>query len=68
MQNFTFLNKILLFSSNSTVSSVETLQILRALAGLFPLRFIWLDDHKLGIFGTDILGVISYIVELLSRE
>ena len=46
---YTFLNKILLFSSNSTVSSVEILQMLRSIE--FPLRFIRLDDHKLGIFG-----------------
>ena len=26
----------------------------------FSLRSIPLDDDKLGIFGTDILGVISY--------
>ena len=45
---FTFLNKILLFSSNSTVSSVEILQMLRAIESL--LRFIRLDDHKSGIF------------------
>ena len=58
---FTFFNKIILFSSNSAVSSVEILQMLRSIE--FPLRFIpgftRLDDHKLGIFGIDILGVIS---------
>ena len=43
------LNKIILFCSNSTVSSVEILQMLRSIE--FPLRFIRLDDHKLGIFG-----------------
>ena len=35
---FTFLNKIILFFSNSTVSSVELLQMLRSIE--FPLRFI----------------------------
>ena len=49
MQSFTFLNKILLFSSNSTVSSVEILQMLRSIE--FLLLFIRLDDHKLGIIG-----------------
>ena len=43
---FSFLNKLLLFSSNSTVSSVEILQMSRSIE--FPLRFIRLDDHKLG--------------------
>ena len=33
----------------------------------FPLRFIRLDDHKLGIFGTDILGVISCCFMSLMR-
>ena len=37
---FTFLNKIILFSSNSTVSNVETLQILRSIA-LSQVRYIW---------------------------
>ena len=46
---FTFLNKILLFSSNSTVSSVEILQMLKS--NEFPLLFIRREDHKLGIFG-----------------
>ena len=54
----TFINEILLFSSNSTVSSIEILQMLRSIE--FPLQFIQLNDHKLGIFGSDILGVISY--------
>ena len=45
---FTFLNKIILFSSNSTVSSVEIFQMLRSME--IPLRFIRLYDHKLGIF------------------
>ena len=31
----------------------------------FPLRFIGLDDHTLGIFGTDIL-FRSYLLLLLS--
>ena len=48
-KKFTFLYKILLFSSNSTVSYFETLQLLRSLG--LPLRIIWLDDQKLGIFG-----------------
>ena len=47
---FIFLNTILLFSSNSTVSSVEIPQMLRSIE--FPLRFIRLDGHKIGIFGT----------------
>ena len=38
----TFLNTIPLFSSNSTVSSVEAIQILRSIE--FPLRFIRLDQ------------------------
>ena len=42
-------NIFLLFSSNSTVSSAEILQMLRSIE--FPLCFIWLDDHKLDIFG-----------------
>ena len=46
---FASLNKILLFFSNSTVLSVEIFQMLRSIE--FPLRFIWIDDHKLGIFG-----------------
>ena len=45
---FTFLNKILSFSSNSTVSSVEIFQMLKSME--IPLRFIRLYDHKLGIF------------------
>ena len=45
---FTFLNKIILFCSNSNVSSVEKLRMLRSIE--FPLRSIRLDDHKLGIF------------------
>ena len=53
MQSLLFFNKILLFSSNSTVSSVEMLQMLRSIK--FPLSFIrfdgYGDDHKLGIFG-----------------
>ena len=52
MQSLLFFNKILLFSSNSTVSSVEMLQMLRSIK--FPLPFIrfdgYGDDHKLGIF------------------
>ena len=51
MQSFFtfFFYKILLFSSNSTVSRVKILQMLRSIE--FPLQFIRLDDHKLGIFG-----------------
>ena len=49
MCKFTFLNKIILFCSNLTVSSVEILQMLRSIE--FPLRFIRPNDHKLGIFG-----------------
>ena len=57
MQGLLFLtDKILLFSSNSPVSSVEMLQMLRSIE--FLLRFIRLADHKLGIFGADILGVV----------
>ena len=44
------LNKVLLFSSkssNSTISNVEIFQMLRSIE--FPLRFIRIDDHKLGI-------------------
>ena len=41
---------MLLFSSNSTVSSAELLrQMLRSIE--IPLRFIRLDDHMLSIFG-----------------
>ena len=46
---FTFLNKIVLFYSNSTVLSVEIPQMLISIE--FPLRFVRLDDHKSGIFG-----------------
>ena len=51
MAKFTFLNyEMLLFSSNSTVSSAELLrQMLRSIE--IPLRFIRLDDHMLSIFG-----------------
>ena len=49
MQSLLFLIKFILFSSNSTVSSVDILQMLRSIE--FSLRFIGLDDHKLGIFG-----------------
>ena len=47
MQSLLFFNKILLFSSDSTLSSVEihVLQMLRWME--FPLRFIRLDGHKL---------------------
>ena len=48
IQSLLSLNKILLFFLNSTVSGVEILQMLRPIE--FPLRFIRLDDHKLGIF------------------
>ena len=60
---FTFLNKIILFSSNLTVSSVEILQMLRSIE--FPLRFIRLDDHKLGIFGI-FLELFLTVVVLMS--
>ena len=56
-----FLNKIILFSSNSTVSSVEILQMLRLIK--FPLRFVRLDDHKLGIF--EVFYELSLTVVLL---
>ena len=46
---FTFFDKVLLFSSNATVSSVEILQMLRLIT--FPLQLIRLDDHKLDKFG-----------------
>ena len=55
---FTFLNEIILFSSNSTVSSVEILQMLRSIE--FPLQFIGLDDHNFGIFR--ILLFVSVVV------
>ena len=49
MQSLLFLIKFYYFkTSNSTVSSVEIFQMLRSIE--FPLRFIPLDDHKLGIF------------------
>ena len=48
MQSLLFLKKILLFSSNSTVSSVEIPQMLRSIE--FPLRSIGLDGHKSGMF------------------
>ena len=57
---FTFLNKVLLFSSNSTAWSVEILQMLRSIE--FPLRFIGFDGHKLailvGIFQELFLAVV----------
>ena len=46
---FSFLNNILLFSSNSTVSSVEILQMLRSIK--FTLQCIRLHDQKLGTIG-----------------
>ena len=49
MQSLLFLIMFSLFFSNSTVSSVEILQMLRSIE--FALRNIRLDDHKLGIFG-----------------
>ena len=55
---FTFLNKVILLISNSTLSSVEILQMLRSIE--FPLRFIRLDDHKFLRYIRDILGVTSY--------
>ena len=51
MQSLLFLIKFCskIISSDSTVWSVEILQMLRSIE--FPLRFIRLDGHKLGIFG-----------------
>ena len=60
-----FLNKILLLSSNSILSSVKILQTLRSIE--FPLRFIRLDDHKLGHYIWNILGVISYCCCILKN-
>ena len=44
----------MLLTSNSTVSSVEILQMLRSIE--FPLRFIRLDDHKFLRYIWDILS------------
>ena len=56
---------MILFSSNSIVSSneVRVLQKLRSI--VFPLRFIPLDDHKLGVFGI-FLELLRSVVVLLS--
>ena len=62
MQSLFFLIKFYykILSSNSTVSSVEILQILRAIEFEFPLRFVRL---KMNIW--NILGVIFTVIVLM---
>ena len=45
--NFTFLSKILLFSSNSTVSNVEILQMLRSIEFLLRFTRFFFYNNKL---------------------
>ena len=65
MQSLLLLNKILLFSSNSTVSSVEILQMQMLRLIEFSLRFIRLAGHKLGIFGI-VYELFLTVVVLMS--